>query len=409
MKILNITAQKPFYTGSGVYLSELIKAFEKMGHSQAIVCGISNLQESKLINNINAKAYPVIYNTDEIPFEIPGMSDEMPYSSTRYKDMSEKDLELFKNAYIKRISAAVSDFEPDLIICHHLYLLTGITAEYFSEYKVVGVCHGTCLRQLKSHYLYNDKTINSLRKLSKIYALHDSQQNEIINLLGQDISEKLEIIGTGYNPDIFTLESNDNNIDNEVLKIIYAGKISRKKGLVELIHALSSIDPQDIGYKSIKLSLAGGNGSLDDIVHIKEAVSDSPHKVEFLGILNHDQLSKEFNRSDLFVLPSFYEGLPLVLIEAIACGLHAVTTATPGLRDWIEGNIKNSPVEYVELPLMKNMDEPLESELPSFEARFADSIKNSVIKNKIIQKRKCKVDMSRFTWAHVADKIIKEP
>ncbi|WP_028829696.1 glycosyltransferase family 4 protein [Proteocatella sphenisci] len=409
MKILNITAQKPFYTGSGVYLSELIKAFEKMGHSQAIVCGISNLQESKLINNINAKAYPVIYNTDEIPFEIPGMSDEMPYSSTRYKDMSEKDFELFKNAYIKRISAAVSDFEPDLIICHHLYLLTGITAEYFSEYKVVGVCHGTCLRQLKSHYLYNDKTINSLRKLSKIYALHDYQQNEIINLLGQDISEKLEIIGTGYNPDIFTLESNDNNIDNEVLKIIYAGKISRKKGLVELIHALSSIDPQDIGYKSIKLSLAGGNGSLYDVAHIKEAASDSPHKVKFLGILNHDQLSKEFNRSDLFVLPSFYEGLPLVVIEAIACGLHAVTTATPGLRDWIEGNIKNSPVEYVELPLMKNMDEPVESELPSFEARLADSIKNSVIKNKIMQKRKCKVDMSRFTWAHVADKIIKEP
>lgn len=409
MKILNITAQKPFYTGSGVYLSELMKAFEKMGHSQAIVCGISNLEESKLINNINAKVYPVIYNTDEIPFEIPGMSDEMPYSSTRYKDMSEKNFELFKSAYIKRISAAVSDFEPDLIICHHLYLLTGITAEHFSQYKVVGVCHGTCLRQLNSHYLYNDKTINSLRKLSRIYALHDSQQNEIINLLGEDISEKLEIIGTGYNPDVFSVKCNDNDVDNEVLKIIYAGKISRKKGLVQLIHALSSIDPQDIGYKSIKLSLAGGNGSLDDVTHIKEAASYSPHKVEFLGILKHDQLSKEFNKSDLFVLPSFYEGLPLVVIEAIACGLYAVTTATPGLKDWIEGNIKNSPVEYVELPLMKNVDEPLESELPSFEARLACSIKNSVTKNNILQKRKCKLDMSGFTWNHVADKIIKEP
>ena len=205
MKILNITAQKPFSTGSGVYLSELMKAFDKMGHSQALVCGISSHSESELLCQISGEAYPVIYNSDEIPYEIPGMSDEMPYSSIRYRDMSERDYEIFKKVWLDKISAAVSSFEPDLIICHHLYLLTGITAEYFSQYRVVGVCHGTCLRQLKSHDFYNDRTLESLRKLDRIYALHDSQRSEIIDLLGRDISEKLEIIGTGYNPEIFTV------------------------------------------------------------------------------------------------------------------------------------------------------------------------------------------------------------
>ena len=412
MKILNITAQKPFSTGSGVYLSELMKAFDKMGHSQALVCGISSHSESELLCQINAEAYPVVYNSDEIPYEIPGMSDEMPYSSIRYRDMSERDFEIFKNAYLRKISSAVRAFEPDLIICHHLYILTGITAEYFSQYRVVGVCHGTCLRQLKSHDFYNDRTLESLKKLDRIYALHDSQRSEIIDLLGRDISEKLEIIGTGYNPDIFAVrEFPKDNISSEdnVLKIIYAGKISRKKGLVQLINALSDTDPERMGFKSIRLSLAGGSGSREDMLLISQAAEACPHEVEFLGVLNHIQLAEEFNRSDIFVLPSFYEGLPLVVIEALACGLPAVTTDTPGLRFWIESNLRDSPVEYVDLPVMKNVDEPVESEIPDFEARLSGAIIKSVTENIIGRDKKHRIDLSSFTWTHVARKIIKEP
>ena len=412
MKILNITAQKPFSTGSGVYLSELMKAFDKMCHSQALVCGISSHSESELLCQISGEAYPVIYNSDEIPYEIPGMSDEMPYSSIRYRDMSERDYEIFKKVWLDKISSAVSSFEPDLIICHHLYLLTGITAEYFSQYRVVGVCHGTCLRQLRSHDFYNDRTLESLRKLDRIYALHDSQRSEIIDLLGRDISEKLEIIGTGYNPEIFTVKESHEAIsstENDVLRIIYAGKISRKKGLLQLIHALSDTDPQHMGFKSIRLSLAGGSGSNEDMLLISQAAEECPHKVEFLGILNHRQLAEEFSRSDIFVLPSFYEGLPLVVIEALACGLPAVTTDTPGLRLWIESNLRDSPVEYVRLPVMKDVDEPVESEIPDFEARLSSAIKKAVTENVTGRDKKHRIDLSRFTWTHVARKIIKEP
>ena len=48
MKILSVTAQKPNSTGSGVYLTELMKEFEKLGHKQAIVAGISMGEEIAL-------------------------------------------------------------------------------------------------------------------------------------------------------------------------------------------------------------------------------------------------------------------------------------------------------------------------------------------------------------------------
>ena len=41
MKILSVTAQKPDSTGSGVYLTELVKGFNKLGHEQAVIAGIT--------------------------------------------------------------------------------------------------------------------------------------------------------------------------------------------------------------------------------------------------------------------------------------------------------------------------------------------------------------------------------
>ena len=40
MRILSVTAQKADSTGSGVFLTELVKGFDKAGHQQAIVCGV---------------------------------------------------------------------------------------------------------------------------------------------------------------------------------------------------------------------------------------------------------------------------------------------------------------------------------------------------------------------------------
>lgn len=408
MRILNITAQKPYSTGSGVYLSELMKAFSEMGHDQALVCGTSNFEEAASISSQYSNIYPVVYNSEHLPYEILGMSDEMPYPSTRYRDLKETDLEYFKQTYLHRICAAIDDFKPDMIVCHHLYLLTGIIADYFKDHKVVGICHGTCLRQLNSHDMNNDMIINSLKKLSKIYALHDEQKKEITSILGEDICSKLEVIGTGYNPDVFRISNSDKVKKNpeKILNIIYAGKISRKKGLVQLLHAVSTLNAEEIYRDKIVLSLAGGAGSPEDKAEIESAAASCPHCVKFLGELTHYELSEAFNKSDLFVLPSFYEGLPLVLIEALACGLPVIATNTPGLKNWIDGNLKKAPIHYVELPSMINTDEPVLDELFDFEARIADALKSVIVTDR---SDTCDLnfDMSDFTWKRVAGKILE--
>ena len=58
---------------------------------------------------------------------------------------------------------------------------------------------------------------------------------------------------------------------------------------------------------------------------------------------------------------------------------------------------------------MKDVDEPVESEIPDFEARLSSAIKKAVTENVTGRDKKHRIDLSRFTWTHVARKIIKEP
>lgn len=72
---------------------------------------------------------------------------------------------------------------------------------------------------------------------------------------------------------------------------------------------------------------------------IVEQARETDRDIEFLGKRAPEELAGIYGSSDVFVLPSLFEGLPLVLIEALACGCKAVMTDLPGIRPWVEGNI----------------------------------------------------------------------
>ena len=119
MRILSMTAQKVDSTGSGVFLTELVKCFEEAGHQQAVICGCTHQDTIQLPASV--RVFPVYYNTSEVPFPVCGMSDEMPYESTRYSDMTDSMTRQLFAAFRKRIRKAVETFHPDVILCHHLY------------------------------------------------------------------------------------------------------------------------------------------------------------------------------------------------------------------------------------------------------------------------------------------------
>ena len=249
MRILNVTAQKPNSTGSGIFLSELMKEFANKGHTQALVAGVYPEEETPVPDRVTF--YPVYFEQGKLNFPIVGMSDEMPYPSTRYRDMTPKMEAAFKESFLKQLDEAVRDLNPDLILCHHLYLLTAIVREHFPDRKVFGFCHNTDLRQMQKTDLEREYITGQIRRLDRIFALHAEQKRTI-----QDIydvpKEKIQVIGMGYNSHIFKNESL--RVNDGVTRIAFAGKISEIKGVESLIRSLDYLE-----YVSLDELLATSN------------------------------------------------------------------------------------------------------------------------------------------------------
>lgn len=80
----------------------------------------------------------------------------------------------------------------------------------------------------------------------------------------------------------------------------------------------------------LEVDLVGGAGNHEEYQRILRLAEESRYPVHLLGRLSQADLVAPYNRSDLFVLASYSEGLPLTIIEAMACGCKVIVTDLPG-------------------------------------------------------------------------------
>ncbi|MEZ3433797.1 MAG: glycosyltransferase family 4 protein [Lachnospiraceae bacterium] len=395
MRILSITAQKPGSTGSGVYLTELVKEYAHKGYEQAVVAGVYKEDEVKLPDGV--LFYPVYFCSEALPFPIAGMSDEMPYESTRYCDMTPEMTEQFLKAFLEVIGRAVKALKPDLILCHHLYLLTAAVREHFPEYRIYGFCHNTDLRQMRKTKLKREFIREQIRRLDHIFVPQKAQEEGAREIYGVS-PEQITRLGMGYNSAVF--KKTGERPGDGVVRMVFAGKIAEKKGVMSLLRSLSLLDCEK---DSIKLYLAGSTGNDREYGVIRGLAGNCPYHVEFLGRLSQTELAKVYNQCDIFVLPSFFEGIPLTVIEALACGCRVVMTDLPGIKEWLSEAALGADIRYVGLPELRNTDEPVPESLPEFEKRLAGELALS-----ISQTEAREADVSKISWKKIAEEAINE-
>lgn len=436
MRILSITAQKPHSTGSGTYLTELVRSWDRAGHSQAVVCGI---YPDDIIDFPEGVAcYPVFFKDTaqnegasastlfapcktgssrsssarfayDLLFPIVGMSDVMPYTSTRYRDLTPDMISQFEAAFIAAVKRAVADLDPDLIVCHHLFLLTALVRKHFPDRKIFGISHGSDLRQVVNCPDLRAMVQPELAKLDMALALHEAHRVRIHELLELD-EDKIRVIGSGYNNRLFNSDMRASREDLALyaegspvpVMICYAGKISDAKGVPELLEALRTLSAEpEVPF--FEATLAGG---CPDSA-MQALMDDLPDNINWLGQIPQDRLADVFRYNDIFVLPSFYEGLPLVLIEAMASGMVPVSTDLPGVRPWIESNVPHHNVRFVPMPEMATVDQPTDAGRRKFISDLTDILRTLI--NEIADPSNDgapQPDTSGITWDGVASRIL---
>lgn len=414
MRILNISAQKPDSTGSGVFLAEMVRCMRRAGHDVAVVCGAAPEDDPAASLAEGVLVRPVRFETDALPFPVCGMSDVMPYRSTRYRDMTPRMVDQFALAFGRTIAEVDAEFDPDLVICHHLYLLTAIVRRVLAHRAVCGISHSTDLRQMVQHDLEHDSIVELVRQLDHIFALHEDQACEIERIFGVP-RDLVTVIGTGFDAQLFSpgdrwsagaaganagaapAASGAPAAQSAEPRVLYVGKIGFAKGVESLLEAYDLLAQRGV---RCALDLVGGHSDeieYDRIVARAQACAREPH---FLGKVPTGELVERYRASDVFVLPSFFEGLPLVIAEALACGCKVVTTDLPGIRSFYGRFLPDAPIVYVEPPHMHDVDKPDLADLPAFEARLADAIERALA----LPAHQC--DVSGLSWERLTERVL---
>ena len=150
---------------------------------------------------------------------------------------------------------------------------------------------------------------------------------------------------------------------------MYAGKYSHAKGLPYLLDVIERLACRRPG---LVLHVAGdGAGNEAEALRARMARM-TPHVVMH-GQLHQGPLANLMRRCAVFVLPSFYEGLPLVLIEALACGCRLVCTDLPGVREGL-GPRFDPVLDRVAVPRLIGPDVPDPEAIPGFVASLQAAI-----------------------------------
>ncbi len=155
------------------------------------------------------------------------------------------------------------------------------------------------------------------------------------------------------------------------VQILFAGKLSRTKGASWLMKALARIDAPDW-----HLTLVGG-GSGEEQEEVLQAAARLGERVTVTGPIDQSALAARMRKAHIFVLPSFFEGLPLVLLEALASGCRLVATALPGVREFFEA-IPDPALRLVALPPMADIETPDPNGAGDFIARLATKLSDQL-------------------------------
>ncbi len=380
MNILHVSAQKPDSTGSGVYLSHVVEGFARLGANQAVIAGIAVDDDPSFPAGVHFR--PVRFCTDELPFPVVGMSDVMPYPATRYRDLTPAMTAQFKRAFSDAVDDVLDRFVPDVVVCHHLYLAAAVVVERIraraqsepalAPCKIVAISHSTDIRQMQRIPLERAFVCEAMGKLDAALALHEPQAREIEEVYGLPAA-KIHVIGTGYNDEVF--HPVEGKRVEGARTMVYVGKIWRRKGVESLVRAIASLPPEQAPVRTV---LIGGYNDPVEFEKVTGLMRSCPYHIELAGVVGNDELIDAYQRANVFVLPSFYEGLPLVLLEAIACGCNAVVTDLPGIRAWLVGQLPDAPIRFVAPPAMDGEGEPHEDALPGFEAELAQAIADAL-------------------------------
>lgn len=119
------------------------------------------------------------------------------------------------------------------------------------------------------------------------------------------------------------------------LHVLCVGRLVPVKGQALLVQAVAALRDRGVDARATIVGHGPDRGRLEALA----ARLDVEGRVTFTGAIGQDDILRYYHDADAFCLPSFAEGVPVVLMEAMACELPVVTTRTMGIPELVEDEV----------------------------------------------------------------------
>ncbi|MDI9596980.1 MAG: glycosyltransferase family 4 protein, partial [Atribacterota bacterium] len=210
---------------------------------------------------------------------------------------------------IKRLS-------PDVVHSHSADL--GFIISFACRlYRIpmINQCHGVS---------FPYKQIPAVKRIVEVLCLKYSGFNKIVTVDENSLSafKKLRINNVCYMDNGVDLEKfkQINKKRNEQIIFLFVGRLEKQKGLNYLIKALNILKKE---YSQFMVWIIGRGSEEDNLKRLVKKY-DLQSYIKFLGNKSNEEISSYYLNSDVFILPSIWEGFPLTLLEAWAAGLPVI-------------------------------------------------------------------------------------
>ncbi len=227
------------------------------------------------------------------------------------------------------------DHVPDLIHAHCAYPDGRAAVEYGARTgrPVVITVHGSDIKILpRLNPSWRDLTAEALRRAAAVIAVSQDLSREVLRLGVPE--DRVHCIPNGVDCRLFSGASSRPG-GNGGWRLLYVGRFAEAKGLRVLFEALAKVR---LHRSDVSLRLIGGHpstGTADAFLPQVRALNLSDC-VRFEDAIPWEELPARMADADLFVMPSFSEGLTTSLIEALASGLPVVVTRCGGPEEMVD-------------------------------------------------------------------------
>lgn len=197
---------------------------------------------------------------------------------------------------------------------------------------------------------WEKQLLHKVIKLSDCVIVIDNASYDTLCGAGYD---NVCLLPNPLGPNVSKIIAANTNIKREKRKIVFVGHVVPTKGVVELINACTNIP-------NILLTIIGSYS--DDIKSLLSNIAGNDREkwLCLKGNIPHDEVIREMLSSNLFVLPTYTEGFPNVVIEAMACGCTIITTPVGAIPEMLDIDGKEPAGVCVSVGNIEKLKEKIE-------------------------------------------------